>query len=329
MNAGEAELCCILDSDQQLLAVRQGAACALSLIGAPSGEPVPMLIVTLQDDQVIAQVKRIPVFRETLDEELTLDLVEVPGGTFQMGSPPDEVNRDWYGDNPYFPECKGKDVEAQHPVQVQPFLMSRYPITQAQWRAVAELPLVDRELNPDPSNFKGDNRPVEVVSWYEAMEFCARLSQHTGKTYRLPSEAEWEYACRAGTTTPFHFGPTLSTDWANYDGNYTYGAGVKGEYRQKTTEVGSFGVVNAYGLADMHGNVWEWYLDPWHPSYEEAPSDGSAWQSNGDERYRLLRGALGASSPVICRSANRIRIAPNYRNDSFGFRVVCGAPWTS
>jgi formylglycine-generating enzyme required for sulfatase activity len=328
MKAGKTQLRCILESDQQPLAVRQGAARALSLIGAPSGEKVPMLIGTLQEDQVIAQVQRISVFRETLDEELTLDLVEVPGGTFQMGSPPDEMYRDWYGS--YYPECEGLDGEAQHPVQVQPFLMSQYPITQAQWRAVAALPPVERErrLNPDPSNFKGDSRPVEVVSWYEAIEFCARLSQHTGKRYRLPSEAEWEYACRAGTTTPFHFGPTLSADWANYDGNYSYGAGVNGKYRQKTTQVGSFGVVNTYGLADMHGNVWEWCLDPWHPSYEEAPSDGSAWQSNGDERYRLLRGGSWGNGPGYCRSASRVRDAPGNQSNYLGFRVVCGSPWT-
>ena len=126
--------------------------------------------------------------------------------------------------------------------------------------------------------------------------FCDRLSQYTGKTYRLPSEAEWEYACRAGTTSPFYFGDTLSTDLANYRGTYTYGEGVPGEFRETTNEVGSFGV-NAFGLADMHGNVYDWCLDYWHPSYDGAPSDGSPWQTGGNENYRIVRGGV-----LVCQS---------------------------
>lgn len=116
---------------------------------------------------------------------------------------------------------------------------------------------INRDLDPDPASFKGDRHPIETVSWHGAMEFCARLSKHTGKTYRLPSEAEWEYACRAGSTQPFHIGETLSTELANYNSNDTYGNGTKGIYRQKMTEVGSFGITNAFSLSDMHGNVWE------------------------------------------------------------------------
>ncbi|MFM9160298.1 MAG: formylglycine-generating enzyme family protein, partial [Dolichospermum sp.] len=129
--------------------------------------------------------------------------------------------------------------------------------------AVAALPQVNQELKPNPSRFKGDgstlltnHRPVERVSWHDAVEFCARLSNYTKRPYRLPSEAEWEYACRAGTTTPFHFGETMTTDLANYNGNYTYGDGSKGVYREETTEVGSFKIANEFGLYDMHGNVW-------------------------------------------------------------------------
>ncbi|WP_421657875.1 SUMF1/EgtB/PvdO family nonheme iron enzyme [Leptothermofonsia sp. ETS-13] len=321
MQTGKAELLKILENDAQPLPIRQGVARALSLIGALSGEPVPMLIVELKAGQVLPQVKSIPVWKEPLTEDLTLDLVAIPGGTFPMGSPSDEEGRDWY--RYAYPELEGVDVEAQHSVTVPPFTISQFPITQTQWRFVSTLPQINHYLSPDPANFKGDNRPVEIVSWIEAMEFCDRLSKHTGKEYRLPSEAEWEYACRAGTTTPFHFGETLDPELANYNGTYTYGEGNTGEYRQKTTEVGSFGVVNTFGLSDMHGNVWEWCLDHWHPSYKGAPADGSAWLTNGDDRYRVLRGGSWYNNPGNCRSANRNRNVPGNRNNNIGFRVVC------
>lgn len=220
-------------------------------------------------------------------------------------------------------------MEAQHRVTVPSFAISQYPITQAQWRFVARLPRIDRDLALDPASFKGDRRPVEQVSWHDAIEFCARLSERTGKLYRLPSEAEWEYACRAGTTTPFHLGETITPDLANYDGTRVYGQGVQGLYRQQTTEVGSFGIVNGFGLSDMHGNVWEWCLDHWHPSYQGAPLDGSAWIADGDDRYRLLRGGSWYDVPVYCRSAYRVRNTPHNQNYNVGFRVVCISSWTS
>ncbi|MDX2244951.1 MAG: SUMF1/EgtB/PvdO family nonheme iron enzyme [Leptolyngbyaceae cyanobacterium bins.302] len=326
MKAGQTELRQLLESDDQPLPVRQGAARALGLIGAPSGEPVPMLIVELMQEEVITQVKSIPVWREILKEELTLDLVAIPGGEFLMGSPPDEEGRNWY--ESFYPETEGLDVEAQHLVTISPFFMSQYPINQEQWRFVAQLPIINRDLDLDPANFKGDRHPVELVSWNNAMEFCARLSKQTGKTYRLPSESEWEYACRAGTTQPFHLGDTLSTDFVNYAGNHTYGTGAKGIYRQKTTEVGSFGIVNAFGLSDMHGNVWEWCLDHWHPSYEGAPIDGSAWVTDGDSSYRMLRGGSWYNYPGDCCSALRYRYTATDRLNVIGFRVVCVPPWT-
>jgi formylglycine-generating enzyme required for sulfatase activity len=153
--------------------------------------------------------------------------------------------------------------------------------------------------------------------------FCEKLSQITGKTYRLPSEAEWEYACRAGTTTPFYFGETISTELANYNGYYTYGGGAKGEYRGKTTEVGSFGVANNFGLYDMHGNVWEWCQDSWHSNYEGAPTDGNAWLDNEDNNWKLLRGGSWGSYPKNCRSAFRNHYNLDNDNDVIGFRVVC------
>ncbi|KYC36512.1 hypothetical protein WA1_43260 [Scytonema hofmannii PCC 7110] len=259
-------------------------------------------------------------FIEELGYGVQLEIVLIPGGSFLMGSPEEELERlSW--------------ESPQHSVTVKPFGMGKYPVTQAQWRAVAFLPQVNRELKPDPSYFKGKNRPVERVSWYDCVEFCDRLSNYTKRTYRLPSEAEWEYACRAGTTTPFHFGETISTDLANYRGtddeeykwSGSYGKGNKGIYRQETTPVGSFGVANAFGLYDMHGQVWEWCADHWHESYEGAPTDGEAWidLGNNDNQSRLQRGGSWYLNPVYCRSACRLYYNPDNGYDLIGFRVVC------
>ena len=266
---------------------------------------------------------------EDLGNGITLDMMLIPGGSFLMGSPEDELER--------------SDSESPpHLVNIEKFCMGRYPVTQEQWRAVAALPQVNKELDADPSNFKGDKRPVEQVSWYDAVEFCDRvtrfvnehrLTAHTKRQYRLPSEAEWEYACRAGTTTPFHFGETITSELANYDANYTYGAGVKGTYREETTVVGSFGVANNFGLYDMHGNVWEWCLDDWHSNYEGAPTDGSPWFDGNDndnlhqkQGNAVLRGGSWDISPKYCRSAScgiSDRAGRVFRNFVNGFRVVC------
>ena len=161
------------------------------------------------------------------------------------------------------------------------------------------------------------------------MEFCRRLRQRTGRYYTLPSEAQWEYACRAGTSTPFAFGETLSDELANYDASETYGNGLKGKYRKQTTPVGRF-PANAWGLQDMHGNVLEWCLDDWHGSYEGAPVDGSAWvdgtvgqSSNSGEKTKLLRGGSWIDNPRGCRSAYRLHPRPVDAFGSIGFRVVC------
>ena len=169
---------------------------------------------------------------------LPLHMVLIPGGSFMMGSPEDE-------------EGHRKSESPLHKVSVPPFFMGRYPVTQAQWKAVAALRQIERKLTADPSKFKGDNHPVDNVSWYDAIEFCARLRQHTDRPYRLPTEAEWEYACRAGKATPFAFGNSITPDGVNYNGNYTYGDGAKGEYREKTTPVDHFDVANAFGVSDM------------------------------------------------------------------------------
>ena len=235
-------------------------------------------------------------FTEDLGNGVTLDMVEIPGGTFIMGSPKSEAKR-------------GSNEGPQHQVTVPSFYMGKYELTQVQYQAI---------IGTNPSNFKGDNRPVERVSWNNAVEFCKKLSQKTGKKYRLPSEAEWEYACRAGTTTPFYFGESITPDLVNYDGNYTYASAPKGKYRQQTTDVGTF-PPNSFGLYDMHGNVWEWCQDDYKNDYINAPTDGSALTSPSRSAKRL-RGGSWVFNPGICRSAYR-----HYGNllNNIGFRVVC------
>ncbi len=239
-------------------------------------------------------------FTENLGNGMTLEMVEIPGGKFLMGSPPAETDR-------------VSSEGPQHTVTVQPFFMGKYTVTQEQYQAV---------MGNNPSGFKGSKRPVEKVSWDNATEFCAKLSQRTGKTYRLPSEAEWEYACRAGTTTPFYFGATITTDLVNYHGNYPYGSAPKGEFRQQTTDVGIF-PPNAFLLYDMHGNVWEWCQDTWHDNYNEAPADGTAWINENDNQ-RLLRGGSWNNYAWFCRSAYRGRYPRVNWLVVVGFRVVVG-----
>ena len=266
---------------------------------------------TVQVDQYGKIVKRHIIEPEYFTERVNgigIEMVAIPGGRFWMGSPDGEADRYRY------------DSESpQHEVSVPDFFLGKFTVTQAQWRAVAQLPQINQSLNADPSNFKGDNRPVEVVSWDEAQEFCARLSQATGKAYRLPSEAQWEYACRAGSTTPFAFGATLNTDIANYDGNDTYGNGKKGVWREQTVDVGSF-PPNAWGLYEMHGNVWEWCEDSWYDNYNGAPTDGTAWIDNG-EQNRLLRGGSWGSFSEYCRSANRVNDPRDGQDNRIGFRL--------
>ena len=240
-------------------------------------------------------------YRRTFTNSIGMKFVECKPGEFMMGSPPSE---------------KGHEVEeVQHKVTLKTgFMLGTYEVTQAEWKAV---------MKTDPSRFKGDTLPVESVSWDEAAAFCQKLSEKEGKRYRLPTEAEWEYACRAGTTTPFHSGATISTDQANYDGNVTYGSGAKGVYREKTTPVGTF-PPNAWGLYDMHGNVWEWCQD-WYAHYppgDAADPKGPVNPPAADNASRVLRGGSWSYKREDCRSACRGRNAPEVRTGGIGFRVV-------
>ena len=243
-------------------------------------------------------------YREDVGAGIALDMVSIPGGKFTIGSPESEQDR-------------SSDEGPQREITIKPFFMGKFPITQEQWQVV---------MGFNPSSFKGANLPVESVTWHYAVAFCQQLSKKTGKTYRLPSEAEWEYACRAGTTTPFHFGETISPEFVNYDGNYPYGNVPKGKYRKQTTPVGSFQVANNFGLYDMHGNVWEWCADPWHESYRRIPADGSVWEFGGDDSYRMLRGGSWYGDARDCRSAYRDRYVPGDWGRSLGLRVVSVSP---
>ena len=252
-------------------------------------------------------------------------MMTIPGGEFIMGSPEDEPQR-------------YDDESPQHQVKVAPFWLAQTPITNAQWNFVVSLPQEQRELNPKKAQ-EQENHPVTEVSWYDAMEFCARLSRQTGNNYRLPSEAEWEYACRAGTETPFHFGGTITSELANYNASETYADEPKGNYRRETIAVQSF-FPNAFGLYDMHGQVWEWCADPWHDDYKGAPKDSKVWDEQNknekyyqkipqhlvdlleDEREHVLRGGSLIFEPRECRSAYRDHNQPVYRDYDGGFRVA-------
>jgi formylglycine-generating enzyme required for sulfatase activity/uncharacterized caspase-like protein len=265
------------------------------------------------------------LFNQQIAGDVSLQMVQIPAGKFLMGSRASEAER-------------SDDEGPQYEVTCSAFFMAQTPITQAQWKAVAKLPKVNLDLEEDPSTWKGDRLPVEQVSWWEAQEFCNRLSKLTPRlTYRLPSEAEWEYACRSETTTPFYFGKTITTDVANYRGTdfgniggiYTgnYGNGPTGKFRGQTTKVATLPdklpVANPWGLYDMHGNVWEWCADHWHDSYKDAPIDGSAWFADKKDANRMVRGGSWLNGPAICRSAFRSNFNPVFRGNDVGFRVVC------
>ena len=268
-----------------------------------------MAQVNTQDQQpqvkIVRRQESVRFFVEELAGGVDLKMMLISGGTFNMGSPEGELER-FSAEGPV------------HPVTVPTFFMGKYPVTQAQYEAVMGSNLATRY----GEKFIAPNKPVVGVSWNNAVEFCERLSAYTGRTYRLPSEAEWEYACRAGTETPFHFGETITTEIVNYNGGYTYGDGPKGDYRGETIEVDHFGIANAFGLCDMHGNVWEWCLDH-YGSYEETPRDGSAYVTDNENSSRVRRGGSWFNAPENCRSASRSYDEPGGIGDFIGFRVVC------
>jgi formylglycine-generating enzyme required for sulfatase activity len=249
--------------------------------------------VALAGNAVKAQQKDPP---KNFTNSMSMKFAWIPPGSFVMGSPKKEKER---GLN-----------ETHHKVTLtKGFYMGVYTVTQEEWQAV---------MGNNPSHFKGEkNLPVETVSWDDCQEFIKKLRDKDKKPYRLPSEAEWEVSCRAGTTTPFYFGETISTDQANYNGNGTYGNGKKGKWGQQTTPVGSF-PANGFGLHDMHGNVWEWCQD-WYGDYPEKDVVDPQGAEKG--KFRVLRGGSWVDVPVICRSAFRNGFVPGSRDFDCGLRV--------
>lgn len=240
-------------------------------------------------------------YTEDLGNGIVLDMIVLPAGSFQMGLP---FN---YG-NP--------DEHPRHLVTIKAFMLGKFLITQGQWKAIMKkLPRC---------RFKGDDLPVERVSWKDAAEFCQRLSKKTGRNYHLPSETQWEYACRAGTYTPFSFGETLTTEIANYNGMHTFANEPRSVYGHVTTPGGTF-PPNPFGLYDMHGDLWEWCADNWLEDYSASPRDGSAYQTQKNP-YRVARGGSWHEPPDLCRSATRIRFMQTDAEEVIGFRVVCDAP---
>ncbi|HAN75347.1 MAG TPA: hypothetical protein DDZ60_11780 [Planktothrix sp. UBA10369] len=259
--------------------------------------PKPESIKTATDKEPVSIVY--DIYPENLNGTPLLQLLKIRRGNFTMGSPPEE-NGHQESEQPQFVVTFAK-----------PFYMSRHPITQEQWEAV---------MGNNPSTFEGErDLPVETVSWNDANKFCEVLSQKTGRKYRLPSESEWEYACRAGTQTPFYFVDDLD---ANYDTNYKYKPNqIDRVYKGQTTPVGKL-PANQFGLQDMHGNVWEWCSDSWHSNYIDAPRDGMSW-TTGETEKAVIRGGAWHSFPSKCRSAAREWMWKKVKSNRIGFRVVC------
>ena len=263
--------------------------------GKQSVEPVKVA------EKAPNQEKAIKIPREKFTNSIGIEFASIPAGKFLMGSPATEKER--------------SPNETQHEVTLtQGFLMGVHEVTQAQYAQV---------MGKNPSDFQGDNLPVETVSYKDALEFCQKLSdlpaeKAAGRKYRLPTEAEWEYCCRAGTSTPFHFGNELNGTQANCDGEFPYGTTQKGPSLGKTSPVGSY-PPNAWGLHDMHGNVWEWCADR-YGDYPKGPITDPLGSEVGS--YCVFRGGSWNDVAAICRSADRFRDDPSLRDGRVGFRLA-------
>jgi formylglycine-generating enzyme required for sulfatase activity len=343
------------------------ASADLPLLGSGPGRPMPMLTLTALTEgeglRIRTEVVAPPVWKLPLPGGEQLEIVVIEGGDYPIGSPREEDGRDWYArqrERCVDPESgEPLDVEAQRTVRLEPYGMVRHLISQAQWQAVAALPPVERELNATPWSFRPEAEalwerygqplalPVDSVSWNDCQEWLRRLNrwlQHewaglagggNPPQLALPGEGQWEAACRAGASTPFHFGEVLDASWVNVDGGYTYGPGRKGPYRQRPLPIGALGLVNRWGLAEMHGQLFEWCGDQWHrdPKGDGWPADGQAWEGpdgglegSAQQARRLLRGGSWFLEPRLCRAAFRSGDGPALVSPSYGVRPCCLLP---
>lgn len=290
----------------------KGASNALAPTGKPLKTRKLKTVKVDADGQIISEPPiniayfDEPALRQALRKVLPLRMVQIPAGEFLMGSPPNEPKRE-------------AQEGPQRSIQVPSFYMGAFVVTQQQYEAV---------MGNNPSYFTDDqgtdgaNLPVEQITWQDANEFCKQLSELTRRTYRLPTEAEWEYACRARTTTPFCFGETLTTEIANFFADFSFTENFEENYRNTPVAADSFWP-NGFGLYNMHGNVHEWCSDDYHNSYEGAPSDANQWVSNQANASKIMRGGSWFNDTHFCRSASRDKNTQVGRSNSFGFRLVC------
>ena len=356
-------------------ALQLAASADLPLLGTDLERRVPMLTLTaLQEGEALrirTEVVTPAVWKLPLPGGEQLELVVVEGRVYPIGSPKAEAGRDEY---PQFRQkCEGVNVEAQRTVNLKAFALVRHPLTLAQWHVVAALQEEKWDLKPSANNYKPDELwerfaqpgglPVDSVSWNDCQEWLRRLNrwllaqwqelggQGKAPQLALPSESQWEVACRAGASTPFHFGDTLDASWANYDGGYIYGLGRQGPFRQRTVPNGFFGLVNRWGLAEMHGQLQEWCADQWHRSpigtnrgkrrgwfccggTEQELLNGSALEGPDpglsevrlERQMRLLRGGSWLNHPHTIRAAFRFGLSPDYFNPLDGVRPGCFSP---
>jgi formylglycine-generating enzyme required for sulfatase activity len=294
---GAAALVCLLAALVWLLMARQRAGGSVIAGAEPKYFKFETVELAASGREMRRSEEQAEYFTEDLGDGVNLDMVKVGGGSFTMGSPQSEKDR--------------KQDEDQHSETVQTFYIGKFEVTQAQWKAVASTPQVEQPLSPEPEGFKGGDLPANNVSWFDAVEFCARLSKMTGRKYRLPTEAEWEYACRAGSTKPFGLGETITKKVANFHGETGHDSSCEERHLTTIKSVGSAGVANGYGLFDMHGNLQEW-------SQDVKREDGT--------EFRALRGGGWGSAKAKCRCAFREWGSPKRREDIFGFRVVVWVP---
>lgn len=351
------------------------ASADLPLLGSGPGRLVPMLTLTaLQEGEALrirTEVVTPAVWRLPLPGGEQLELVVVPGGEYGIGSPESEVGRDVY--TQFRQKCEGVNAEAERRVALKDWALVRHPLSQVQWRAVAALPQEERDISPTPGTYEAkglwesyaqpSGLAVVSVSWYDCQEWLGRLNRWLKEQWQelggqgeapqlaLPSESQWEAACRAGASTPFHFGNTLDSSWANYDAGYTYGPGRKGAYRQRPVSMGFFGLVNRLGLAEMHGQLQEWCADQWHRSpIREDLGQRRGWFGGGgttqelldgralegpdrglaevpqEQQMRLLRGGSWFGAPHYARAAGRGGYHPAYVYPDNGVRPCCLLP---